>query len=1223
MFNGGANQSLTGSGATTFRGLTINPSNSAVVVTLSIPFTMSSGNASLTVSAGTLDLGTSALTISSSPPLTVSSGATLRYGGATFPSSGTFGTTNFNGTVEYNGTTVTQTVLNHSYTNLTLSGSTTKTLPSASLSITGAFTMAGTASTTAAGALTVGGAFTLGAGTSFDGATFTHNVAGNFANNGATFTPSTSTFNFTGSAAQVIGGSSPTTFNILNVSNNSGTGPSLGNTITVSGSTLNLGAKIITTGANTLALTAASPTVTRSTGFVNGNLQKAVAGSGSPSVTFEVGTTSPTVYAPVTVNFASTSTPGTLTVSSTAGLQPQFASSGLSQTKYVNRYWTAVNNGITFTTYDATLNFVAGDLVGSPDTSSLQVRKYNGTWVAPASSASTATSATGAGFTSFSDFAVGVLSYPIASSTATSYPGNVPQNAVDGNPSTWWQPVAGSVTPTLTIDRGPSPAAITSLETQWVTAGYQGIDFTIQTSTDSAFSSPTTVATVSGNTSTDLTTAFSSTSDRYLRIVVTNFNADNGDPWAHLALVEAIMGNSVTYPLASSTATSYPGNVPQNAVDGNPSTWWQPVAGSVTPTLTIDRGPSPAAITSLETQWVTAGYQGIDFTIQTSTDSAFSSPTTVATVSGNTSTDLTTAFSSTSDRYLRIVVTNFNADNGDPWAHLALVEAIMGNSVTYPLASSTATSYPGNVPQNAVDGNPSTWWQPVAGSVTPTLTIDRGPSPAAITSLETQWVTAGYQGIDFTIQTSTDSAFSSPTTVATVSGNTSTDLTTAFSSTSDRYLRIVVTNFNADNGDPWAHLALVEAIMGNSVTYPLASSPDTPFGGSVPANTIDGNLSTWWQPVAATVTPTLTVDRGPSAGGFSSVRTQWYSAVPGYQGIDYTIQTSTDSAFSSPTTVATVTGNTQTDRAETFTSTSDRYLRIVITGFNPAGGDPYAHLALAEFSWGSAASSPDASFGGSVPQNAFDGNLSTWWQPAATAVTPTWAIDRGSSAGSFSSVRTQWYSAVPGYQGIDYTIQTSTDAAFTSPTIVATVTGNTQTDRTETFATTSDRYVRIVVTGVNPAGGDPYAHLALLEFSWSSVVTYPLASSQDTSFGGSVPANAIDGNLSTWWQPVAATATPTLVIDRGPSASSFSSVRTQWYSAVPGYQGIDYTIQTSTDAAFTSPTTVATVTGNALTDRTETFTSTSDRYVRIVVTNFNPDLGDPWAHLALVELTLS
>ena len=50
---------------------------------------------------------------------------------------------------------------------------------------------------------------------------------------------------------------------------------------------------------------------------------------------------------------------------------------------------------------------------------------------------------------------------------------------------------------------------------------------------------------------------------------------------------------------------------------------------------------------------------------------------------------------------------------------------------------------------------------------------------------------------------------------------------------------------------------------------------------------------------------------------------------------------------------------------------------------------------------------------------------------------------------------------------------------------------------------------------------------------------------------GHVPADALDGDLSTWWQPVAATSagdTRTLVIDRGPGAPSFLSVRTQWYS---------------------------------------------------------------------------
>ena len=89
------------------------------------------------------------------------------------------------------------------------------------------------------------------------------------------------------------------------------------------------------------------------------------------------------------------------------------------------------------------------------------------------------------------------------------------------------------------------------------------------------------------------------------------------------------------------------------------------------------------------------------------------------------------------------------------------------------------------------------------------------------------------------------------------------------------------------------------------------------------------------------------------------------------------------------------------------------------------------------------------------------------------------------------------------------------------------------------------------------------------------------------------------------------------MIDRGPGAPSFASVRMQWYSV--GYQAIDYTIETSPNGTTWSN--AATVTGNTLADRTDVV-SQSDRYVRVVVSNWSNKLAaTPDAQLALLELT--
>ena len=245
------------------------------------------------------------------------------------------------------------------------------------------------------------GNFTLGSGTTFSAATFGHTVKGNFSNSG-TFNASTSTFTLNGSSAQTIGGSNATTFNALTIGNAAGV--SLNGVNTTVGGTLALGSSVLSTGSNKVI---ANGSVTRTTGFIGGNLQKSIA-TGASSPLFEVGTGS--TYAPISLSITGASAGGNLTASSTAGQHPSFGTSGISSSKYVNRYWTlTAGGGLTVTSYSATFTFAnPGDLVGSPNTAALIVRRFSGgTWTAPASSSSTSTTVTGTGFTSFGDFAAG------------------------------------------------------------------------------------------------------------------------------------------------------------------------------------------------------------------------------------------------------------------------------------------------------------------------------------------------------------------------------------------------------------------------------------------------------------------------------------------------------------------------------------------------------------------------------------------------------------------------------------------------------------------------------------------------------------------------------------------------------------------------------------------------------------------------------------------------
>ncbi len=400
-FNGTAPQTIPiGVSGINYANLTSN-NTSASGATLSAAITSTRVVGNVRVLSGTLDNGGFAIALGTSKTFQVADGATFAATGTTGMVTGTTLTKTFGpaSTVSYAGAA--QTVSNETYGNLSLAGSGTKTLPATGPTINGDLSLSGTAVATAAVALTVTHDFTIGAGSTFNASTFSHIVKGSFSSNG-TFNAGTSTFTFNGTAAGTIGGTIAPTFNNLTVGNAAGL--SLEGVDTTVGGTLALGASILATGSNRVI---ASGTVSRTTGFVDGRLQKPIA-TGSSTRLFEVGTG--TTYTPINVVLTGASAGGNLTASSTVGQHPDFAASGISATKYVNRYWTlTAGGGLTAASYTATFTFVAADLVGSPNTSALVVRRYAApaTWTAPTSPSSTATTVTGGFTTSFGDYAAG------------------------------------------------------------------------------------------------------------------------------------------------------------------------------------------------------------------------------------------------------------------------------------------------------------------------------------------------------------------------------------------------------------------------------------------------------------------------------------------------------------------------------------------------------------------------------------------------------------------------------------------------------------------------------------------------------------------------------------------------------------------------------------------------------------------------------------------------
>ena len=171
------------------------------------------------------------------------------------------------------------------------------------------------------------------------------------------------------------------------------------------GSSLVLTTGQLDAGARTVAI-APGGSVTRTSGWVIGSLQKHVPAGSPVSVGYEIGDVS--AFAPLDIAFGTVATAGELTASTTPGDHPDHGSSGLSIGRGVNRYWTASSAGLAFDTYAVTLTFVPADVDAGADPTLFMVAKRDGlTWTLPAVGARSATTTEATGISTFSDFAIG------------------------------------------------------------------------------------------------------------------------------------------------------------------------------------------------------------------------------------------------------------------------------------------------------------------------------------------------------------------------------------------------------------------------------------------------------------------------------------------------------------------------------------------------------------------------------------------------------------------------------------------------------------------------------------------------------------------------------------------------------------------------------------------------------------------------------------------------
>ena len=199
-----------------------------------------------------------------------------------------------------------------------------------------------------------------------------HSIKGNISvSAGGTliFNPATAgTVNLNGSAAQTITNSGTLTINSANqtINVNNANGVTLASNVTVSAGALTLTSGTINTGANTLAI-GSSASVTRTSGYVVGNLKKTYAAIGSKTI--EVGTANG--YSPIIANVTAGTFPADITVVATQSAQPN-VTAGTS----IQRYWTLTTNNIS--TADLTFQYLAGDVQGT-EASYQAVRVTGGT----------------------------------------------------------------------------------------------------------------------------------------------------------------------------------------------------------------------------------------------------------------------------------------------------------------------------------------------------------------------------------------------------------------------------------------------------------------------------------------------------------------------------------------------------------------------------------------------------------------------------------------------------------------------------------------------------------------------------------------------------------------------------------------------------------------------------------------------------------------------------
>jgi uncharacterized repeat protein (TIGR01451 family) len=354
------------------------------------------------------------------------------------------------------------------------------------------------------------------------------------------------------------------TLNLLNITNTNDI-TIAGGDITVNGvaaGTIALSGGRVITGANTLYFNSTAGTVTRTTGYVDGNFKKSIAAAAS--VTYEVGTANG--YTPVVFN----ATAGTFPTDVTVGVV-QTAAPGIQPTSQViTRYWTLTATGVTA---DVTFSYLdPADIPGTVTEANLHVLKHETGNPADYSDQggtinTAANTATVTGVTSFSDWTLGEVGADLTITktdgvTSVTPGGSVTYTVTVSNGGTVGNPAA-TVTDTFpagltcsttcagslggTCAAGPTAGNIN--DTANVPSGGSVTYTAVCSISPSASGTLTNTATVSGGAVTDSNAANNSATDTDGVAATADLSVTKTD-----GVTTATAGGSVTYTITASNA---------------------------------------------------------------------------------------------------------------------------------------------------------------------------------------------------------------------------------------------------------------------------------------------------------------------------------------------------------------------------------------------------------------------------------------------------------------------------------------------------------------------------------------------------------------------------------------------------------------------------------------------------------------------------------------------